>query len=183
VRDVSPFIVPLRTIPPEGVARTLTLSGGWAERNLAEIDAEATTTGLRADLRLLRAGYDVHMSGRMTGEVVLRCGRCLEAAPTTIDTEVNMTYVPAGEEPTSDEKELEISDDMVDVKPYEGDAIDLEETLREELLLALPYAPLCREDCKGLCPRCGKELNDGACTCPPEPPVEDRWSELKGVKL
>ena len=70
--------------------------------------------------------------------------------------------------------------------------IDLEQSLREQLILSLPYAPLCKENCRGLCSRCGADLNAGDCKCPPEPkdspqsdaPVVDkRWAALKNVKL
>ena len=53
--------------------------------------------------------------------------------------------------------------------------------LREQFVLAVPFAPLCREDCKGLCPQCGIDLNTGTCAC--EKPVDPRLAALKGLKI
>ena len=77
---------------------------------------------------------------------------------------------------------MELGPADLDVATYVDEQIDLEEALRAELLLALPIAPLCRDDCKGLCARCGKDLNEGPCACPPEP-KDDRWAALRSVKL
>jgi uncharacterized protein len=180
MRDVSPFAVSRRDIPPEGLSRHLVLSGGWAERILTEVDAEATTGGLGADVLLVRADQDIHADGKLVGEVTMRCGRCLAPARIVIASSFHMTFVPSGDEKVAPE-EVEVSDDMVDVKEYDGVVVDLEDTLREELLLTLPFAPVCRDDCKGLCPRCGSDLNEGPCPCPP--PTDERWTGLKGVKL
>ena len=56
---------------------------------------------------------------------------------------------------------------------YEGDRLDLGEVIREQVLLGLPLKPLCREDCQGLCPRCGKNRNAGPCGCTPEEEAGD----------
>ena len=181
MREEPPFIVSLRDIPEEGLRRHYVLSGGWAEQHLAEVDAAARTSGLAADVVFTRAGHDVLAAGQLTGAVTLPCGRCLEPADVPVNVAFHMTFVPAGgdaEEPL----ELELTEQVIDVRTYDLGKIDLEETLREELLLALPYAPVCREDCKGLCPRCGENQNLSACACPPEP-TDDRWASLRGVKL
>jgi uncharacterized protein len=92
-----------------------------------------------------------------------------------------LTFVPAGAEAEA-EAELEVTEDLADLATYENDEVDLEETLREELLLALPMAHHCREACKGLCPSCGKNWNEGPCDCRPSP-SDDRWAALKNVKV
>jgi uncharacterized protein len=65
--------------------------------------------------------------------------------------------------------------------PLKGDRIDLGPLAREALLLELPLAPLCRDDCKGLCPSCGKDLNAGPCECPADE-RDPRWATLDGLK-
>jgi len=67
--------------------------------------------------------------------------------------------------------EGEVTEDDLDTSVYRDDQIDVNEVLREQFYLVLPMKPLCREDCAGLCPQCGTNLNGGACGC--EPPVED----------
>ena len=63
---------------------------------------------------------------------------------------------------------------------YDGDRLDLGEVVREQVLLALPLKPLCREDCRGLCPRCGQNRNLGPCGCPPpEEPGDPRLEPLR----
>jgi uncharacterized protein len=65
--------------------------------------------------------------------------------------------------------------------PIAGDHIDLEPMTREAVVLGLPLAPLCRPDCKGLCPTCGAELNRGPCGCPP-PATDPRWAALDALR-
>jgi uncharacterized protein len=68
-----------------------------------------------------------------------------------------------------------------EISYYEGDGLLLEDVLREQVLLAVPLKAICREDCKGLCPHCGKNLNLAQCSC--EEPVEDlRWSGLRELR-
>ncbi len=64
--------------------------------------------------------------------------------------------------------------------PYQGEEVDLEPLLREQILLAVPFAPLCSESCRGLCPVCGIDRNTGTCTCEAVPP-DPRWSALKNL--
>jgi uncharacterized protein len=73
-----------------------------------------------------------------------------------------------------------MQDEDVDISYYRDDRIDLNELLREQFYLALPMKPLCRDDCKGLCPQCGTNLNTGACSCATQ--WEDpRLAPLKGL--
>jgi uncharacterized protein len=82
-----------------------------------------------------------------------------------------------------DEAELgvELGEDDLDVFPYSGDAVDLEPLVREQFVLAVPFAPLCKEDCLGLCPQCGADRNVAPCAC--EKPVDPRFAALQGLKL
>ena len=74
-----------------------------------------------------------------------------------------------------------MSDDESEIGYYEGEGLVLEDVLREQLLLAVPMRVVCREDCKGLCPQCGSNLNTGKCECPPGP-SDVRWAGLKELK-
>ncbi len=83
---------------------------------------------------------------------------------------------------TDDEDDgLELATDDLDVFPYSGDVIDLEALVREQFVLSIPYAPLCKDDCLGLCPQCGTDRNVAPCDC--EKPIDPRFVGLKGLKL
>lgn len=90
----------------------------------------------------------------------------------------DLRFHPASE--MADGEEREVQDEDLDTSYYRDDQIDLNELLREQFYLELPMKPLCREDCKGLCPQCGTNRNTGTCTCTTE--WEDpRLAALKGL--
>ncbi|MCA9680433.1 MAG: DUF177 domain-containing protein, partial [Myxococcales bacterium] len=76
---------------------------------------------------------------------------------------------------------LELAAEDLDVFAYDGESVDLEPIVREQLVLAVPYAPLCKEDCRGLCPQCGIDRNVETCTC--QPPGDPRFAALGALKL
>jgi uncharacterized protein len=80
-----------------------------------------------------------------------------------------------------DEEGVGVSEEYLDVFPYDGERVDLEPLFREQFVLAVPFAPLCAETCKGLCPQCGIDRNAASCAC--EAPVDPRLAALKGLKL
>ena len=65
---------------------------------------------------------------------------------------------------------------------YSGEEVVLDDLVREQILLGVPSYPLCREDCAGLCPRCGQDLNRGRCECDTAP-VDPRLAKLKSIKI
>lgn len=89
----------------------------------------------------------------------------------------------AGDKGGDDDAELgvELATDDLDVFPYAGDVIDLEPLVREQFILAVPFAPLCKDDCLGLCPQCGVDRNVSSCAC--EKPIDPRFAALQGLKL
>jgi uncharacterized protein len=80
-----------------------------------------------------------------------------------------------------DDDGAEVNEEDIDVFPFDGERIDLEPVFREQFVLAVPYAPLCMETCKGLCPQCGIDRNTASCNC--EPPIDPRLAALKGLKI
>ncbi len=113
--------------------------------------------GMQGD-RLRLAGH-----ARTTLEVI--CGRCLEPYRIPIDAAFDLSYIPQTD--NTGEGEREIQDDDLSTAYYKAEGIDLSELLREQFYLALPMKPLCSEDCKGLCPQCGTNLNRETCDCKP----------------
>jgi uncharacterized protein len=78
-------------------------------------------------------------------------------------------------------EEVEMKGEDLDIGFYHGDGLLLEDALREQILLALPIKNICRDDCAGLCPRCGQNRNLGPCACPPSP-ADERWAPLARLK-
>ena len=124
---------------------------------------------------------DIRVAGKLLTALEMDCARCLEPVQREVDREFDLLYRPLGVDAGEHEKGV-TSAAEADVGYYEGDGILLEDVLREQMILALPMRTVCREDCKGLCPKCGENLNADQCHC--EPVVEDpRWSALKDLKL
>ena len=99
---------------------------------------------------------------RIQADVLSDCRRCLTDVVRHVDEQVDVLF---SDDPDAAE------DPAVYLLPPAAGVIDLGEAVREELALAVPPYPLCREDCAGLCPRCGADLNAGACACAPAEPV------------
>lgn len=119
------------------------------------------------------------VAGRLTGELELNCGRCLEPFLLPVETEFDLRYVPRTE--NVGEGEDEVEEDDLSTAFYANDEIDLAQLIMEQFQLALPMKPLCTPDCKGLCPTCGTNLNTGSCDC--SRTWEDpRFAALKSLK-
>jgi uncharacterized protein len=122
---------------------------------------------------------DIRVVGSFSGTFELACSRCLEAVKAKVGEDFDLLYRPLkagkqGEEVSINEAETEIGF-------YKGDGLELEDVIKEQVLLALPVKPLCQEACKGLCPQCGQNLNTGTCRC--ETKMQDpRWSALEGLR-
>src|SRR5574340_370993 len=105
------------------------------------------------------------LAGRATTTLEVECSRCAESFRIHVDAPFDLAYLAQSE--NAGEGEREIGDDDLNTSYYQGESIDLGDLLREQFYLALPMKPLCAEDCKGLCPECGTNLNRGTCDCKP----------------
>jgi uncharacterized protein len=103
--------------------------------------------------------------GTVVTELELPCSRCLEPFRLPVAAPFDLRYLPASE--VSSDGEREVGDEDLETSYYENDAIDLNGLMREQFYLALPMKPLCQDDCRGLCPQCGTNLNTGNCSCAP----------------
>ena len=139
-----------------------------------------------ADLELYADGDHAFANGTFKGHLTVACSRCIEPVKLTLDEQLRVTFMPKSEMPADDaeaegEEGAEVDSEDLDVFPFDGETIDLEPLLREQFVLAIPFSPLCREDCKGLCAQCGINKNTEACNC--ERPIDPRLAALKGLKL
>ena len=135
------------------------------ESALAEVPPDVP---VQVDVLLESVVEGVLVSGPLSGRIEYRCARCLK--PFSGDFRVEVTELFALE-PGPEE----------DHYPVRDGAIDLEPMVRDAVLLAIPFSPLCRSDCLGLCERCGGDRNLGECTCPPA--VDPRWEPLSRLGL
>lgn len=127
-----------------------------------------------------RKGEQVRLRGTIRAEVELLCDRCLAPERAPLAVEFDTSFIPQEVEAGKQEN-VELLPEDLGLSAYEGDAIDLDELVREQLLLALPSRHLCREDCKGLCQKCAANLNAGHCTCE-QGEIDPRWAALADLK-
>ena len=117
------------------------------------------------------------LTGTASVAAKVACARCLEDASFFLNGEIE-GYILTGDDV---EKPEDLDDDEFDVLP-EDHTIDMEPHIVAALLMELPLIPLCDEECKGLCPKCGSNLNEGPCDCPPDDPFEDSpFAALAGL--
>ena len=127
-------------------------------------------------LRIERDDRDVFIRGYIDSTVPQVCGRCLESSPGRVHADVDLRFAPR---PTTGDA-VELAADDLDLCFYDNDQIDLDAVIESETTLALPMKPLCREDCRGLCPSCGANRNLTACGCDTRPP-DPRLAALKDL--
>jgi uncharacterized protein len=126
---------------------------------------------VRVSGRIMASGPgSFYWEGRIRTRLAGQCRRCLEPADVVLDEPVRLLF-------TEDQG---ADDPGVVIIPPHGAEIDLGDAVREELILAAPEFPLCREECRGLCPRCGTNLNQGPCDCRPE--TDLRWKALESLR-
>jgi uncharacterized protein len=122
---------------------------------------------------------DIRLGGELAVKLELACARCLEPVVQDVARTFDLLYRPLGVD--AGREELSVTATEAEVSYYQGEGLLLEDALREQVLLAVPLKAICREDCKGLCPHCGKNLNLERCSCAED--LEDpRWSALKDIR-
>jgi uncharacterized protein len=131
-------------------------------------------------------GENVFVRGNLRGHLVVACSRCVGPANIAVDEEIFVTYMPAGAMPKQEEdgadEDAEVGEDDLELYPYDGEVVDLGPLLRDQLILSVPFAPLCDDACRGLCSVCGTNLNEGECGCEREV-MDPRLAALKNLKL
>lgn len=138
------------------------------------LHAEGTAEVLHASLA------EIRIFGKLAVQMAASCDRCLEPAAIAVAREFDLVYVPVEEAQTAGEKEVDEAG--VEVAYYEGTGLELNDVLREVVLLDLPMQVVCRDDCKGICPSCGGNRNQSDCNCHAEA-ADDRWNQLKKFRV
>lgn len=128
--------------------------------------------------RLTPTPPDILLQASLSYVQTLRCNRCLESFEMPMSSEIGLILQIRETPKATQEVRLEEKDlGFLELNEPE---IDLRSLVNEQLQLGLPMKPLCREDCAGLCGRCGADLNHGPCDCRPD--VDPRWAMLKNLK-
>ena len=145
----------------------------------ADLDAGARPAAdAEYEVHVRRAGDELHVRGEVRTTAEVPCDRCLTAVPVTVDRAFDLTYHAAASAPDDAETELDATD--LDVDYYDGSGLDLGAVVTEQVALALPMKVLCRQDCAGICPVCGVDLNRERCDC--EPLTDPRLEALRGLR-
>jgi len=129
--------------------------------------------------RARQKGTEVELRGRLLARVEAVCGRCLQPVQVAINTEFTERFVRAVSWAADEQHELQEED--LNLAVFDGEAIELDELVRQEILLAVPGNVLCRESCQGLCPICGVDKNLSNCQCETKG-IDSRWQKLRDLQ-
>jgi uncharacterized metal-binding protein YceD (DUF177 family) len=166
----------IKDIGEEGVEVRVAVTEAWLKAECPDVEMRPSPEGVTLKGRIDETGDEYLLRGTLKGSVVMTCARCLEPANQPIDIPVTVTFAEsAGSEDDDAEDE--------DVLPIEDGVIDVGTEVRDELLMALPMRPLCREDCAGICPSCGVNRNLTPCDCVGRGGGGGKLSALAKVKL
>jgi uncharacterized protein len=173
--------ITLKAIPDIGKEVAIDLGPEWFARWRAEDpDLEFAGAHITGTVSLSKHGLDILVRGQLSGHLDLTCSRCLTPFSHPVAADFDLLLAPAPESAAAADEELSPAD--LDTDYYTGEVVDLESILREQIILMIPFKPLCDEVCKGLCPRCGANLNRETCHCRPEA-VNSPFAGLAKLKI
>jgi uncharacterized protein len=130
---------------------------------------------VQGDVSMVRTNRGILVKATLNTEVEVSCSRCLNPFRTSLSLAIEEEYFPLidVESGTS----VSVPDEPGCFTIDEQHILDLTEAVRKYALMAIPMKPLCKENCAGLCPSCGRDLNKGPCNCPSQK-LDHRWSKL-----
>ena len=122
---------------------------------------------IKTYLRAQRIGDMIEIDGDIEASVYLPCNRCLQLFETPLKSHFAFTYMRRAPDAieNSEPQEIELSTEDMGIVYFQGEKINLEDTIQEQVVMAFPLRALCKQDCKGLCPKCGADLNEDSCNC------------------
>jgi uncharacterized protein len=127
------------------------------------IEYDVILSPIRAQIRIEKVGTEVIIKGKLIVNVKLQCSRCLKDFLSDLYIPIDVVYHPVEE--LKGEDTHEIKGEELDMDFYSGEEMDLLALLKEQIVLNLPMKPLCSDSCKGICIKCGADLNVEKCTC------------------
>ncbi|MGQ9569328.1 MAG: YceD family protein [Thermodesulfovibrionales bacterium] len=127
------------------------------------IMSDDTSFLAQAQMKINKTYREVLISGDIKADVELQCSRCLKDFKLTMTIPFDVVYNPIDE--LKNEERYELKQDELDMGFYSGDELDISELIKEQIILNIPMKPLCNELCKGICLKCGADLNYDKCSC------------------
>lgn len=173
-------------IREDGLSRDYVVSAGDFPQLGELIDAGEVgfDAPVAVRVRVIRVGELFEVEGQLQSAVRLDCGRCLKEFVAPLLSTFALTYARTLPEieVEDEDAEVELTAEDLGMTLLDGDEIDLHEAVQEQVLLALPFRPLCSEECRGLCPHCGVDLNITSCNCHGDG-FGNKFSVLKNFKV
>lgn len=175
------MIIHLKAIPLEGSRSfEFNLYEDWWQSEGQHGESIGLRDPLKVKMKIYRAINKYVVEGFFEGTFDLSCDRCLKSYPKGIKDDFRV--ILALPSPDMKESEIELLEDDMEVSFIKGEEIDTGEILREQIYLSLPTKSLCRNDCLGLCPVCGSDLNEKICQCS-KGPGHPEFTKLKNLKI
>lgn len=145
-----------------------------------ELDGPELQSQVKASLKISKVSAELLINGRFSCSVELQCGRCLRKFVKDISGSIEVVYHPIEE--LNIEDRHEVRDEDLDLDFYKDDELDIQELLKEQVILSIPMKPICSGDCKGICSQCGTDLNTAGCICEKEH-IDPRFLVLKNYTV
>ncbi len=172
----------LEDIPETGLELDLTEEGSKIADMAGGLDFTITEP-VTAHMEIMPAAGAYHVDGSLKATLRFECGRCTKPFDFHVDSGFSLFFMRARRNGADAEHNVELKRDDLEVNYLEVPEIDTSELILAQLALESPVKPLCSEDCLGLCPTCGADLNEGACGCERHDPVDNRFAALKDFKV
>ena len=168
------------TIPEEGLNFVFSEGGAWFKEYFKNSEFPDFTID-RADVNCLitKTANTVFIRGNLSAIIDINCSRCLEDTKLPLSADFTYTLIP---EKAESKEDLELKKEELEISHYHGDFIDLTPIICEQIILQIPFKALCSQECKGLCPQCGTNLNYSPCDCPLGC-VDSRLAVLRNFKI
>ena len=173
----------IEDIPPEGREEIYALEESELAERLGREQSRSFrfVSPISVRLKLSRSGSTIVMKSRIAARVEWTCARCLDPFSIDLGSEFTTTLKPKPPNFVLPE-EVELSREDLETDYYEGEEIEVTPFVKDQILLTLPQKAVCREECRGLCPRCGKNLNREVCLCKDDS-VDPRLAPLKSFRV
>ena len=152
----------------------------YRPEDLNPVDERISLTGpasISGKVRL--SGHEVFVNGHVETRVQVECDRCLQQVELPVNSDFSLEYITGSDYESSQVAEL--TEAEMSVAVFDGKALDVDEIVKEQVVLAVPTRMLCRQDCKDICPECGVDRNTGECSCVTDD-IDPRWAALKNLK-
>jgi len=154
----------------------------YALRDIRETGEYIGSTPISFELKVTKSSRNVFLHGNIATNLAIRCSRCLKEFdyPVLIN-DFKYIFCPAEDKKTVDD--LELSSEDLESSFYFGEDINIAQVILEQVTLAIPFKPLCHDLCRGLCYRCGMDLNEERCECSKENKFNIGFSKLRDFKV